>query len=1051
MTETKYRLKSLQNHKGSFDGKRIALYGSGDNAKAILQDFPEQNIVALLDQQHTGKYIFGKKVISLEEAVLLGIEVIIIAAEAASSKIVSERIFLFCQEHSILLLNMYGINEKDMKRQILWQEIEYMKLCERDLRNQILKHDVVCIQLLDVLCASRYFEQEDFLNALEKKCRVERLAERRTQAEKMVNRSRVYGIKDIYNNYRLMMSLTEEKTRQLQQEEENLFIDGIIPRTKMVHLLNHAILKEKKVVIVSDLYYSEETVQKILKKIGLKKCDGIIQENLMHMTLSNGALRRGMEDYFEKSVIFIGTKHNFSLMLSQLYCKDICMVKNAWEMLIQVSDLHIKKEDIPLEKRNFFSEWVQSTMNSPFVEDVQGYVEKEFSLFEEVGQSFRYHETKAEELDIMPMPQYGGLQELEVLAFPIYKEPVVSVIIPVYNQFAYTYNCLKSILYHTGDIKYEVIIADDGSADDTVYLEQVVQGVRIFRNQENMLFLLNCNRAARYAKGKYIIFLNNDTQVQNNWMKPLVWLLDRDPDAGMAGSKLICPDGTLQEAGGIIWKDGTGSNYGRGENPNAPEYNYVKEVDYISGASIIIRKELWEKIGGFDERYVPAYCEDSDIAFEIRRIGKKVLYQPASVVVHFEGTSNGQDLSCGIKSYQTENSKKLAKKWAEVFAKEQYENKSENVFRARERKQGRNTVVVFSETIPKYDHDAGSKTIYSYLQLFLEHGYIVKFVPRDFEVVIPYTHELQQMGIEVLYGEYYKKYINMWLLKNETSIEFAFINYPACGERFLDILKCTSIKTIYYGVDLHFLRNQREYELTGDLHSLHTSEKYYKVEKDILEKADEVYYPSEVEVEVIKEKFRRNAKYLSAFIYESDMDKFAYVPEEREGILFVGGFNHLPNVDAVLWFAKEIYPQICRTEKISFYIVGSNEPIEIQNVKAPDIIHKGYVTEAELQSLYQNVRLVVVPLRYGAGIKGKVVDAMYHGVPMVATSIGIEGIPEAEDYVETADDADTFAKKVISLYKDRSKLLNTSEEYKRIIAKHFSKEIAWENIKNDFI
>lgn len=1050
MREVEVRLKFLKQSLEKFNGKRIALYGTADNANAILRNFPEQNVMALIDQQHTGEYIFGKKVISLDEAVQLGIEVVIIAAEAVSSQIVSERIFSFCQANRIRLLNMYGMEEKDIRHQLFSQEISYMEFTEEEMFRQVLQNEVICFQLMDVLCASRYFEEEDFLKELERHCEIHQMTKRRIRAEEMVDHKSAYGINHIYKNYQFITSAAKEEVQYLQLQEEQFFCEGIIPRVKMIDMLNRAYQNGKKIYVVSQLRYSEEAVKALLKKIGVSGYHGIIQENLLNITVSNGELRRGLAESFDQRVLYIGTKQSCNVMLAQIYHMDVRIVKDAWELLWQISDLHIKKTDVPVEKRTAFSEWVQRTMNSPFVKDNQNYIKQAVGLAGKLGSRLNLHGNIGNHLDLLPLPQYSSIQDLEILEFPECKEPVVSIVIPVYNQFQYTYNCLKSVLYNSGDVKYEVIIADDGSTDDTAQIERVVEGVKILHNKENLLFLRNCNQAAHHAEGKYLLFLNNDTQVRCNWMNTLVHLLERCPDAGMAGSKLICPDGTLQEAGGIIWQDGTGANYGRGDNPDAPEYNYVKEVDYISGASIIIHKELWDEIGGFDERYVPAYCEDSDLAFEVRKRGRKVLYQPASEVVHFEGISNGKDTGSGVKSHQIVNAEKLKQKWETVLSREHC-RKEEGSFRARERKQSRKTIVVFSEVTPRYDYDAGSKTIYSYLKLFLEKGYLVKFVPTDFKNLVPYTCELQQMGIEILYGDYYKKYIDMWILENKEAIEYAFINFPSCGKKFLDILRCTSIKTRYYGHDLHFMRKQREYELTGDLQSLEMSKTLYRMEKDTIAKAEQVYYPSKAEVQIVKEKFKKEeVKQLQPYIYGPSRDEEEYVPETREGMLFVGGYNHPPNVDAVLWFAKEIYPHVCKQQQIPFYIIGSNETIEIQNIKTRGITHMGYLTESELNEMYRKVRLVVVPLRYGAGVKGKVIDAMYHGVPMVSTSIGIEGIAEAEKYIETADTPEIFVEKILTLYEDMDTLINTSACYRKIIGKYYSPQAAWERIKNDF-
>lgn len=219
----------------------------------------------------------------------------------------------------------------------------------------------------------------------------------------------------------------------------------------------------------------------------------------------------------------------------------------------------------------------------------------------------------------------NNIKDYSKLVFKYFKNPLVSIIIPVYNQFEYTYSYLRSILKNSGDIEYEVIIADDCSTDFTKDITKVVEGVNVKKAPTNLKFLLNCNNAAKSARGQYILFLNNDTQVQKDWLKHLVDLIESDSNIGMVGSKLVYPDGLLQEAGGIVWKDGSAWNYGNRQDGNASEYNYVKEVDYISGAAIMIRHSLWDELGGFDESFIPAYYEDTDLAFQVRRAGYKVL------------------------------------------------------------------------------------------------------------------------------------------------------------------------------------------------------------------------------------------------------------------------------------------------------------------------------------------------------------------------------------------------------------------------------------------
>lgn len=667
----------------------------------------------------------------------------------------------------------------------------------------------------------------------------------------------------------------------------------------------------------------------------------------------------------------------------------------------------------------------------------------------------QYEQVKSiDEIDqseiVQELEKVKSIEEYDEIVFPKYDQPLVSIIIPVYNQFGYTYNCLKSILQNSGVVEYEIIIGNDCSTDETQEMEQVVKNITVSTTPHNMRFLGNCNHAAELAKGKYILFLNNDTEVQENWLQPLVDLMKKDASIGMVGSKLVYADGTLQEAGGIIWGDGHAWNYGNGQNADKPEFNYVKEVDYISGAAIMIRSQLWKEIGGFDDYFAPAYCEDSDLAFEVRNRGYKVVYQPLSVVVHFEGKSNGTDLSSGVKKYQVENSRKLAEKWKDEFAKQS--QTESDLFHARERSQGKKTILIIDHYVPTFDKDAGSKTTFQYIKMFIEKGYNVKFIGDNFAQMEPYTTVLQQMGVEVLYGSWYAQHIFEWIEANKEFIDFAYLNRPHITEKYIDFLKeKTDIKLIYYGHDLHFLRVQREAEMSQDMALKKEAETWKEKEFSIMKKASMSYYPSYVEEEAIhKADASIPVKAITAYVFDSFKENHKYDFEQRSGLLFVGGFGHGPNVDAVKWFVSEVWPNI--KEKITgeFYIVGSNAPDEIKKLAGDGIVFKGYVSEEELQNLYQTCRMAVVPLRYGAGVKGKVVEAIYNGIPIVTTSIGAEGIIGVDAFVAVEDEADAFAEQVVDLYEDKVKLCRMAEQSQNYIKENFSVDAVWNIVKEDF-
>ena len=279
------------------------------------------------------------------------------------------------------------------------------------------------------------------------------------------------------------------------------------------------------------------------------------------------------------------------------------------------------------------------------------------------------------------LEQIVSLEAFRSISLSTSHEPFVSIIIPVFNHSNYTFNCLNS-LQSIKSVKYEVIVVDDASTDDTQEILGKISGIRIVTNTNNLGFIRSCNRGASEARGELICFLNNDTKVLPNWLESLLTVINNDPHVGAVGSKLIYPDGRLQEAGGIMWKDASGCNFGRFNDPNKPEYNYLREVDYCSGASLLVQKELFKSIGGFSEEFLPAYYEDTDLCFTIRKLGYKVIYQPKSQVIHFEGISSGTDIESGVKKHQQTNSIKFEIKWRDTL-KEHFSNEGKFIDGAR--------------------------------------------------------------------------------------------------------------------------------------------------------------------------------------------------------------------------------------------------------------------------------------------------------------------------------------------------------------------------------
>ncbi|MBA3611803.1 MAG: glycoside hydrolase family 99-like domain-containing protein [Nitrospirales bacterium] len=248
------------------------------------------------------------------------------------------------------------------------------------------------------------------------------------------------------------------------------------------------------------------------------------------------------------------------------------------------------------------------------------------------------------------------------------EQPLVSIVIPVYNQLEYTVCCLASLLRHVPQCSFEVIIVDDGSHDETPNILSTIENIRYCRNDENVGFLRSCNRGASLARGQYLLFLNNDTQVLEGWLDELVNTFQEQSDVGLVGSKLLYPNGVLQEAGAIIKPDGSAELVGLNDDPDRPEYNVVREVDYCSGACVLIKTEVFVTLGGFDDIYAPCYCEDSDLAFRVRKMGLRVLYQPRSVVVHHLSVSTN-DSEHAKMPLIAKNSRVFVQRWSDELKK----------------------------------------------------------------------------------------------------------------------------------------------------------------------------------------------------------------------------------------------------------------------------------------------------------------------------------------------------------------------------------------------
>jgi len=506
-------------------------------------------------------------------------------------------------------------------------------------------------------------------------------------------------------------------------------------------------------------------------------------------------------------------------------------------------------------------------------------------------------------------------------------------------------------------------------------------------------------------------------QVQAGWLKNLIAPFDQFNYVGLVGAKLIYPYGLLQEAGGIVNFRGEPANYGKFDDPDDIHYNYLRQTDYCSGACIVLAKNDLDVLGGFDDAFSPAYYEDTDLAFRVRyHLHKKVYYQPLAQVVHFEGVSSGK-VSDGknVKSYQLVNAVKFKERWQHVF--EMFPQTTNH--RAIARKfvgRGKHLLIV-EPLLPTFDQDSGSRRIFELIKLFLELGWNVIFSAEARTWEDPYYSLLVNKGVWVLNKPFFQKRSAHVIRRVAPLVDVAWVSRPHMNKRYGPLVKQLGIRWINDTVDIHFLREERALEI-GAINPSKRQKvaRRKKRELSLMRQADLVVAITQSEAELLVDYDITDVAVVPNVHDAANMQLPGF--ESRQGICFIGGYRHLPNVDAAKWLIEKIMPLVWRRlPAMNVYLLGSLPPDSVTALRSDKVHVPGYIPD--VTPYFLSTRIFVAPLRFGAGMKGKIGQSFEFGLPVVTTDIGAEGMAliDRKHYL-SANTAEDFAEAILELYSD---------------------------------
>jgi len=621
----------------------------------------------------------------------------------------------------------------------------------------------------------------------------------------------------------------------------------------------------------------------------------------------------------------------------------------------------------------------------------------------------------------------------EGLALPEHDAPDVSFVLPVRDNVTFTLSLLGQLEREARAapaVPMEVILVDNGSRDETRELGQSIPGLRVLRSEAATGYTIACNRGAAMARGAILVFLNNDIEVTPGLL-PRIRRSLAGPDVAVSGARIVNAAGQLQEAGSLLWRDGSAAGLGRGRDPTLPAFLAPRDVDYVSGCLLCIRREVFEELGGFDEAFSPGYYEDTDLCLRVRASGRRVVYDPTLVIYHYEyaSYSKGRPPSSSA-ALMARNRRAFVEKNRALLAALPGPAETTPMRAAFAGTAARALrVLLIEDRLPAAAAGSGFTRSADVLAAMTRAGMLVKVWSLHERAAAELPHWARgawsvlpridgPQTVAELLRQRGDEFDLVWVCRTHN---FRALRAP--------LLQWREART-----------GRRVVADTEAVAALRPAAVMQRAatplpEAEILA-AIRGEAPELGSADAIVAVNRRDADWLGRAFARSPVvlgHRFDVTPGEapfaaRSGLLFLGAIYGAdsPNQISIAWLIDEVFPRLAeRLPGVRLSIAGRQDPaVPPPSAATADdrIALLGEV--AALGPLFDAHRVFVAPTLYAGGLPHKVENAAAHGLPVVATPLLAEQLrrPGEPDFVVQPEDAtpEAFAAAVARLYTDQA-------------------------------